>query len=540
VGRRSRPDDAVLCVWPWQVGYFQAYLGASRPALIETPGQIYPQPRQFWVEDPARMRKELDGLLAAHRGLWLPAYLAAGSAQEAQIAGYLDQAGVRALSAWYGETRLSLHVPPPALQPLPATLDFSGQLAVTELRLGGTAGAGDGVLVLSGVWEKRAPLDGEGRIALRLTDAAGRSWGQWDFEPLAGQRPFAAWEIGETHELRQALLIEAGAPPATYQLRLSVRQAGDAPLPVTLAGAPAAEAEAILTEVTVTRPACPAGPAALPVETPVGAIFDGTLKLVGYSAGAGPFAPGEKLRVTLFWQCLRAPGRDLVTFVQLLDAKGKLVAATETPPTGGLFPTSAWQAGDLLRDQQELPLPASLPDGSYRLVAGLFDAGDKGRLTARLGLRRRDDVELGRIAVRGRPHNLLAPAPQTPLDVRFGDAARLVGYDLQRETGALRLTLYWQAQREMSQSYAVFVHAYDADGRRIAQHDGTPGAGRFPTSGWIAGEYITDTHTLELADEEAARTLWVGLYEEAGGARLPLLDAAGASLGDHVVIELAE
>ncbi len=536
VGRRAGPDDAVVCVWPWQVGYFQAYLGARRPALIETPGQIYPQARQFWADAPARMRSDLDALLAQHGRLWLPAYLAAGSAQEMQIAGYLDQIGVRALSDWYGETHLSLHVTAPALAALPANVDFSGRLSLTEARLGGTPAAGAGYLVFAGRWEKRAALDGNWRVALRLTDAAGRSWGQWDAEPLGGERPFSAWEIGESHTLRLALLMEAGAPPGMYQLRLSVRAADATPLPALVAGAP--EAEALLTAVTVTRPAAPLAPAALPMQRPVGATFGGALKLLGYSVGAGPFTPGEALKLTLFWQCQRAPGRDLIVFAQLLDGRGGLAAAMEAPPTDGLFATRDWQAGDLIRDPLVLPLPASLPDGEYRLIVGLFDAGDKARLTTPAGLRQRDYVELGRVRTRGRAHDLAAPQPAQALDVRFGDTARLVGYDATRQGGTLRLTLYWQAQREMGQAYTVFVHAYGADGRRVAQHDGTPGGGQLPTTGWVAGEYIPDTHTLELSDEAGALTVWVGLYEPAGGARLPATDVAGAPLGDHALLEV--
>ena len=80
-------------------------------------------------------------------------------------------------------------------------------------------------------------------------------------------------------------------------------------------------------------------------------------------------------------------------------------------------------------------------------------------------------------------------------------------------------------------AYKIFVHAYDANGRRLAQHDSEPGQGEFPTSGWLAGEYIIDAHELVIEDTAEVKTLWIGLYDPDSGQRLPLLDA-----GDHLVL----
>ena len=60
----------------------------------------------------------------------------------------------------------------------------------------------------------RAARGSDGRVpSLRLTDDQGRSWGQWDWQPLAGQRPFDAWEVGESHVEAYGALVEAGTPP---------------------------------------------------------------------------------------------------------------------------------------------------------------------------------------------------------------------------------------------------------------------------------------------------------------------------------------
>ena len=84
--------------------------------------------------------------------------------------------------------------------------------------------------------------------------------------------------------------------------------------------------------------------------------------------------------MSLFWQALpglasAAPG-DLFTVIQLLDDDGQVAAAWEGPPVAW-HAASAWQSGELVRSQQAIRLPATLPDGSYRLVTGVFVPGER-------------------------------------------------------------------------------------------------------------------------------------------------------------------
>lgn len=86
-------------------------------------------------------------------------------------------------------------------------------------------------------------------------------------------------------------------------------------------------------------------------------------------------AAGGGLRVLLEWRALEPPGADYTVFVQLLDAQGRLIAQHDSAPANGERPTSGWAAGERIDDRHGLLLPAALPAGEYRLIAGLYPAG---------------------------------------------------------------------------------------------------------------------------------------------------------------------
>ena len=108
--------------------------------------------------------------------------------------------------------------------------------------------------------------------------------------------------------------------------------------------------------------------------------------------------------------------------------------------------------------------------------------------------------------------------------VRFSDFAALVGYSLPAaEVSAaqpLPLTIYWQGVEGVSPTnYLIFTHLLSEDGRLIAQHDGAPANDTRPTSGWLAGETITDFHPMAFQDTAytGPASIAVGLYDPATG-----------------------
>ena len=102
-------------------------------------------------------------------------------------------------------------------------------------------------------------------------------------------------------------------------------------------------------------------------ETPTTAVFADALRLLGFDMG-----DGNPLDLTLYWESLAPVAADYDIFLHLLDADGNLVAQLDQQPLSGLAATSTWQAGDLIRDPLQLPLPADLLPGVYELRLGLY------------------------------------------------------------------------------------------------------------------------------------------------------------------------
>ncbi len=243
------------------------------------------------------------------------------------------------------------------------------------------------------------------------------------------------------------------------------------------------------------------------------------IALVGYDVPA-TVQPGEPAPITLFWQATRAIDRNYTVTLQAQD-EHTIFGDTQAAPARGIYPTTRWQPGELIRDPQTLTLRADTPDGDYMLVATLFD--DKTPSQTRI---------VGTVTVKGRAHYFGAPSLATPTNFRFGNLARLVGYDLATTGRNIRLVLYWQALATTPNTNKVFIHVVDANGNIVAQDDQIPGTGALPTTSWVKDEYLIDQH--EIVSPAGEFQIRIGMYDAATGARLPAFDASNQNAGDYI------
>ncbi len=140
------------------------------------------------------------------------------------------------------------------------------------------------------------------------------------------------------------------------------------------------------------------------------------------------------------------------------------------------------------------------------------------------------------------PRPLSPQAILNPVDFRFGDAIRLVGYELPPATEPGRpseIALYWQAMSPIAESYVVAVRLLDPEGRPATSLDSLPFGGRYSTVVWEAGPVFRDAITLPPQTPAAAPglgSLLVILYPR-GDPDAPLAVTAGdAAVGNEAYV----
>ncbi len=91
-------------------------------------------------------------------------------------------------------------------------------------------------------------------------------------------------------------------------------------------------------------------------------------------------SPNKECHITLTWLAQGRPAADYTVFIQLWQ-EGELIAGFDSPPLTNNYPTSLWEAGEVIIDPHPLDLSA-VPPGSYRVFTGLYNLTTGERLSA--------------------------------------------------------------------------------------------------------------------------------------------------------------
>ncbi len=119
-----------------------------------------------------------------------------------------------------------------------------------------------------------------------------------------------------------------------------------------------------------------------------------------------------------------------------------------------------------------------------------------------------------------------------------GVELRNVEFPDEAMTGAtIDVVLTWHALEQMDRRWSVFIHLVDDAENIIAESNAQPLQGTFPTSSWVRGDWIRDSHQLDLESTPPGQyRLWIGLWDPASGARLGMYDRTNTPAGDRVEV----
>lgn len=252
-------------------------------------------------------------------------------------------------------------------------------------------------------WETSEAISGEDElmVALRLVDPLGSFVGVEDAFPGAGSLPASLWPVGSIVAGRQYVRVGSDVPAplvARVVIDLYKQRSGQ---PIQRTGS----SEPIIGRIRVVPrriPRDPRGQALARLEWREDQHSRGPTG-VRLAAGGLPerVAPGEAIAVDLTWTALSSPDRDYTVFIHLEDDKGSVYGYGDGAPRGGLYPTWAWVAGDVVDDTRELLADESTPPGRYYVRAGLYDGSGRLRAHTMDGARWPGDaVDLGTVEVR--------------------------------------------------------------------------------------------------------------------------------------------
>jgi 4-amino-4-deoxy-L-arabinose transferase-like glycosyltransferase len=271
---------------------------------------------------------------------------------------------------------------------------------------------------------------------------------------------------------------------------------------------------------------------------PLDFTFGDKLQLVGYQIGVERVKVGEFLPLTLYWRSLSETDENYTIGVSLLDSEGDPGGQVATFPGRGNYATSLWKEGEVVKDSYQVRVVPSYPaPGLARFFVAAYTYPEEEHLAVRDSTAQ----QIGQAAIFG---GLPVQDPEDRqydvehvLQYQVGELAALIGYDVDdtlATTGNGCITLYWRALGQTSDDYTVFVHVVDEEGRTISQGDSPPRGGFYPTSYWLEGQTIPDTHCIRVpSDVDGGRyRVYAGIYLMETMQRLPVLGADGQRVRD--------
>jgi hypothetical protein len=268
----------------------------------------------------------------------------------------------------------------------------------------------------------------------------------------------------------------------------------------------------------------------LPKLTPLDENFGNLATLTGYQL----ITHTDELLLDLRWHIENLPGAtglsagDFLPYARLTDSWG-----SGWSQSGGFsYPSEQWQPGDTVLTRLELPLPAGMPPGDYRLAAGLYSASTQQNLPhldpagAFAGIRARvttanltggpaATLEAFQMA------NGIAPVGTASiLCILPGDNGALLGSSIERSTlrqgELLHLSLYWAT------SFTVGDNALTITLGSQTLYTGQPVHGTFPFKQWATNQVLIDRYALKVPADAPPGATPLELTMSGGRCQAPL------------------
>jgi hypothetical protein len=410
--------------------------------------------------------------------------------------------------------------------PFPTNINFENEIRHLGYK-GAAEIAADDVSNITHYWMPLRTIGVPYGLEFHVVDDEGRPWHSELARPFryAHYPSTESWAVGEY--VRDAYEIELlpGTPPGTYWLETAVfRRDTDLSLIPTGGEVGSSPDQARIGRLRVLP-----GEWELDAETAQVNTFEPTaitavpqLSLVGWTVPDVVWRPGQYAQLDLLWHGNQVTlDERVVVDLVLKDETGKESAQLGVIVGDSVYPLTTRPETAVVRDKVQWRLP---PDLETNLYTVWLTSGEQ-------------EIELGQWQIDAPTRTFEQPEVDITSDFEVW-FAHLVGYSWS-ETAvspgeSVELELVWQADGEQTTSYRVFVHLLDDSGNLVTQSDAIPDRWTRPTTGWMVGEYIRDSHTLSLPSNLTSGdyTLLVGFYDTVTSERLGEAEIGVLTVGD--------
>jgi hypothetical protein len=475
---------------------------------------VRPDVETIVLGDEGLYRAELDRRVAAGQPTYLARYLP----------GIAGPYRLHSLGPLVRVTAKTMPAPPPMLRQLDNVTWGSGQMALLGLDV--ERGLDDVAWRVTLYWQARVKLEANYHVRLRWVGPSGQVWWQdHGAHPVNGYNPTGTWLPDEVVTDYHEIPTDPAIPPDLLRLDVGLfLPFRDEGLNVDGTNSP------WFTLVLLDQ---------VPSQTQTPGTFQGqTMRanfgdelLITSASDPGVSPPGEPTSVIFEWSRLK-PGPDRRLRLRWTDERDFVTRESEIDPYAGEYPTSQWPVGQLLVSRVTLPAPPTA--GEYSLRVAWLDA-DRRELPARCAWLApvSHDCTFGTLRVEGagRGQGINFDNQVFLLDAQINEKEL-------RPNETLHISLKWQGLRQWNADYTVFVHLIGPDGKLYGQVDQWPLDGTLATRDWLSGRVVDDPYRIPLMADAPPGDyqVEVGWYLLATLRRLPVVDAEGRPVDDHVII----
>jgi 4-amino-4-deoxy-L-arabinose transferase-like glycosyltransferase len=261
-----------------------------------------------------------------------------------------------------------------------AGADFGGEMKLLGYRLENATAVPGQAVRLTLYWQAEIAMDRNWSIFVHVVDDQGVIVAQRDRYP--GMGAFATTQLKPGQTFADDYVIPI--PPVTYAPTAARIEVGLYDLMdgtrLTLSGVSGGGDALRLAPLMIAARPIYSVPGIGQVPNPIQLNFANRIELTGYSLDRRSPAPGQDLRLALYWRAIGPISANYSVFAHVRGMGETLWAGQDSWPQQGAAPTSTWRLGAVVVDPHQLTLKPDTPSGQYALEVGVYDATTGKRL----------------------------------------------------------------------------------------------------------------------------------------------------------------